>query len=974
MNPICSSKPLTSINSVNDTTSLFHLPFKLPRVIRVCLLDGLVSVFLAWPALAAPAAFTAHSSGKADVVISHDGADYFRFTTAVWGPNWAWTGVEGATRSENGATVGTLNATVSGTPLRLEFRAARPAPNRLELNYELTADKDADLTLFVVEVAPGEVFGGREVMVESPGKQTPVRCPFGRRAIGEQVSALRWTDATGGRTLMRFEPPCEMAADGALRIVLARDRLPANVSRRLTATVDLPGATDWHAGLAEVPDEPGFAEWYPWRATGDATNSVLSLADWLEKPAGKHGRIQSAGARLVYNGKPIKLWGLNLCYSACAPDKAMADKRAAFYPRYGINSVRLHKFADGTGWAGIQSKESAAEYDPTGLDRLDYQVARFKEAGLYVKLSAHFGTIKLGPADRRDVQFLEEFGSFEGRRSERVSAPHSAFFYSPELQNLHVRQMVNLLQHTNPYTGLTYARDPAICAVEIINEQSVLFFTSMAPLKQSATLRRQVGARFSGWLKKKYGSHDGLVKAWGAKALDGFEKDGFPAGEHLDQQNILPLGNPWYWDPDQLAGSQSFRKRRLLDTLQFLHELQCEAYDRYVAAVRQAGYDGEILGSNWQAGRAYSHFANLHSDARVGLIDRHNYFGGNRGGTGKFNAASMLARAGSGSLSSGLQQVDDRPFMLSEWIHVFPSEWGVEGPAIIGAYGMGLQGWDVSYLFQNGDNAAFSRQLGGSAWDVMAPQILGVFPAVARQVLRGDVRQSEIAAVRNVHVPSLFEGRLGFEDQVKQGYDDKELDSSAVPAQALAVARCVVKFTERFEPTPRFDLKPFLQDGFIASSTKQLHWQEGVGKRGGFFTMDTDGTKAVVGFAQSQTARLGEVTITPQSRFAALYVTAPERDGRIATSRRLLVTALARARNTGMKFSFSGDELLDKGKGPVLMEPVKATVAFTGRRLTEVRLLDHDGRRTDKTLPVTGGQFVLDGVRDQTPYYEVGFE
>lgn len=293
----------------------------------------------------------------------------------------------------------------------------------------------------------------------------------------------------------------------------------------------------------------------------------------------------------------------------------------------------------------------------------------------------------------------------------------------------------------------------------------------MAPLKQSATLRRQVGERFSAWLKQQYGDHAGLVKAWGDKAMDGFEKDGFPAGEHLDKKNILPLGNPWYWDPVQLAGSQAYRRQRLLDTLRFLHELQCEAYDRYVAAVRKAGYDGELLGSNWQAGRAYSHYANLQSDARVGLIDRHNYFGG---GKGKHQAGSMLPRAGSGLLSSGLQQVDDRPFMLSEWIHVFPNEWGVEGPAILGAYGLGLQGWDVSFLFQNGDNAVFSKQLGGQAWDVMAPQILGIFPAVARQVLRGDVRESDVSAVRAVHLPSLFQGKLGFEDQVAQGYDDKD--------------------------------------------------------------------------------------------------------------------------------------------------------------------------------------------------------
>ncbi|MBI5799730.1 MAG: beta-galactosidase [Verrucomicrobia bacterium] len=920
------------------------------------------------------AAFTAYSAGQADVVVSHDGADYLRFGTAAWGPKWAWAGVQGKTQGTNGVVAGPLNATVGGTPLRLGFSAARTATNRLELSYELKAESAADLTLLVVTVSPGAAFNGREVMVEALGKQTPVRCPFGKLAIGVQVSALRWTDPRGGKTLMRFDPPCEVAADGALRIVLAKEHLAADTVRRQKVRVDLPAATDWFASAAEIPDEPGLDRWFPWQATGDAASSALSMADWLEKPAGMHGRIKSQGDQLIYNGKPMKLWGINLCYNACSPEKAMADKRAAFYSRYGINTVRLHKFADGAGWNGIQSKESAAEYDAAGLERMDYQVAKFKEAGIYVKLSAHFGTISLGPADRRDVPFLDEFGSFNGRKKDRVTAAASAFFYSPELQNLHIRQMVNLLQHTNPHTGLTYATDPAVCAVEIINEQSVMFYTSMAPLKQSATLRKQVGARFSGWLKRKYGGHAGLVKAWGAKAMDGFEKDGFPAGEHLDKQNILPLGNPWYWDPEQLAGAQSFRKRRLLDTLQFLHELQCEAYDRYVAAVRKAGYDGELLGSNWQAGRAYSHFANLHSDSRVGLVDRHNYFGGNRGGTGKFSSASMLSRAGSGSLSSGLQQVDDRPFMLSEWIHVVPNEWGVEGPAIIGAYGMGLQGWDVSYLFQNGDSAAFSKQLGGSAWDAMAPQILGAFPAIARQVLRGDVKQSGLVAVRNVHVPSLFEGRLGFEDKVAQGYDDKELDSSAVPARALAAARCTVKFTERFEETSLFNLQPFEQDGFIVSSTKQLRWKERGGTTTGYFTMNTDGTKAVVGFAQGQACQLGEVIITPESRFAAIYVSAPEKEGKVSTSRRLLITALARARNTGMKFNVSGDDLLGRGQGPVLMEPVKATITLAGRRVASVRLLDHDGRRTENFLLVASGRITLDGARDRTPYYELTVE
>jgi hypothetical protein len=416
-----------------------------------------------------------------------------------------------------------------------------------------------------------------------------------------------------------------------------------------------------------------------------------------------------------------------------------------------------------------------------------------------------------------------------------------------------------------------------------------------------------------------------------------------------------------------------YRRQRLLDALQFLYKLQCEAYDRYVAEVRDAGYKGEIVGSNWQAGRALSHYANLHSDARVGTVDRHNYFGGGR--DGRFNAGSMLARAGSGSLSTGLQQVENRPFMLSEWIHVFPNEWGVEGPAIIGAYGLGLQGWDASFLFQNGDDAGFSHQLGNQAWDVMAPQILGSFPAVARQVIRGDVMESDVLARRKVHVPSLFDNRLGFREQVTQGYDDKELDSSAVPARALATARCVVEFTESLKETPRFNLDPFTQQRTLASSTQQLLWHESRDHPiGGYFTVDTSATAAVVGFAQHQRFEFGELSLTSQSRFAAVYVTAPELDGSLATSQQLLVVAIARARNTNMKFNPTGDELLARGQPPVLLEPVRAKIALNQRQVASVHLLDHDGRLTDRTLPLTNNAFTLDGAADRTPYYLIRFD
>ncbi|MGC9327978.1 MAG: hypothetical protein ACP5I1_10120, partial [Candidatus Hinthialibacter sp.] len=359
----------------------------------------------------------------------------------------------------------------------------------------------------------------------------------------------------------------------------------------------------------------GFSQevegWYEFHPANTPDPGAIGMQDWLETPAGKHGRITRRDDQLFYNGKPIKLWGLNLTFSSCSPEKQLAEKRASFYAKYGINSVRLHKYADGTGWAGIQSPESFLEFDPEALDRMDYLIAQFKKHGIYTKLSSTFG-VKLGPSDKKYVPFMDEFGEMRGNR---VSTGHGSIYLSRELQDMQIQQIVRILQHKNPYTGLVYAKEPAIAVVELFNEDSALWFGVLSQLQTKPTLRKRAEEMFSDWLKEKYGSQEGLEKAWGKEAIDSFAHEGFK-DEHLDRRNIAPAGNPWFYDPAQLSGSQSAKKKRLLDTMLFLYEMQNQFYDRYVQAIRGAGYSGEILASNWQAGRALSHYYNLHSDSR----------------------------------------------------------------------------------------------------------------------------------------------------------------------------------------------------------------------------------------------------------------------------------------------------------------------------------------------------------------------
>jgi hypothetical protein len=181
----------------------------------------------------------------------------------------------------------------------------------------------------------------------------------------------------------------------------------------------------------------------------------------------------------------------------------------------------------------------------------------------------------------------------------------------------------------------------------------------------------------------------------------------------------------------------------------------------------------------------------------------------------------------------------------------------------------------------------------------------------------------------------------------------------------------VVEFTEKPEPSTLPDMKKYEQHKVITSATGQLRWDYS-GR--GFFTVDTPGTKAVVGFADGKAQKLGDVTMTLQCPYASVFLTAAGQTETLATAKTALISAVARNSNSGFKVLTFDNRVLENGKGPVMLEPIKATITIGTRQIVAVHVLDHDGKRTGKTLQTTGGNFTIDGARDKALYYEVVFK
>jgi hypothetical protein len=680
---------------------------------------------------------------------------------------------------------------------------------------------------------------------------------------------------------------------------------------------------------------------------------VIGMEDWLEKPAGKHGGVRSAGDRFQFaDGTPVKFWGVNLSYGGgCAPEKKAAEFTAARYSRYGINAVRLHKFSYPTDHSGIADKDDSTRMTPEGLDRLDYFSAQLKQRGIYYAWSHTFG-FQVTPGQRGRLLAYDEI-------EKQLQGKTYAFInLAEDVQDLMIEMVAGLLKHRNPHTGLTYAEDPALAYIELQNEDDIFFYTNEKAFNACPTYTQLFIARFNDWLLARYGSEENLKKAWG---------DALKPGESLTKKNIVPQTNPWSFGEDNLPKQTGGTRQRLLDCARHFHELQNKFYARFVKAIREAGYPGALCGSPWQAPSMLPHYLNLRSDYLVGFIDRHNYFGG-----GLFD--TLLTQPGSGYFSTGLQQVAGRPFGLSEWIHVYPSLYSAEGPALIAAYGLGLQGWDASFEFQSQINArTFNERVGWPPWGVWeadVPTQLGQYPVLARMVYRGDVREGAVISTRRVSPDDLATGKFNFSDKVQQQGDIKTFGGS-VPAEALAAGRVLVEFTDEAKPSTFPDPAKYRRGGAIVSETGQLAWNT---EDKGFFTVNTPGTKAVVGFAAGKPQVLGEVTIELQCPNASLFLTASEPGATLATARTALLCVVARNCNTGFKYFTVDGRTVENGKTPILLEPVKATLAFAGRRVAAVNLLDHSGRRSGRTVPVPNGRLTIDGARDQALYYEVVFE
>jgi hypothetical protein len=643
-------------------------------------------------------------------------------------------------------------------------------------------------------------------------------------------------------------------------------------------------------------------------------SSGVNLRFLNEKTAGDGGFIAAKGLQFIHSktGQPVRFWGVN---GPSSEGRSNLRGEARMLAKHGVNLVRIHHgYFDEKG-----------DVDPAAVRHAFDIVEAMKAEGIYSYFSIYF-PLWLKP--KPNTPWLK---GYDGRET-----PFAALFFNKEFQKRYQEWWKGLLLAANSSTGMRLVDDPAIAGLEIINEDSYLFWTFNTDAIPDPELRL-VEVEFGNWLSTKYGSIDGALRAWGGLKV---ERDRPTEG----RIGFRPLWN--------MFNEKTTRDK---DTTQFLVESQRGFYRDTYRFLRGLGFKGVITASNWITASPQVFGPLEKYTYTVGdFIDRHGYFGcHSQGEASEWSIRDGHTYADRSALrfepeEPGKPKIfvhpamdpsyDGKPSMISETTWNRPNRYRSEAPLFYAVYGA-LQDSDAIVHFAL-DSAAWSVKPGFfmQPWTLMSPAMMGQFPAAALIYRNGLVATGDLLVDLNLKVGNLLDlqGTPMPQDAALDELRLKDVPSGTMLKAGKVidplihfVGRTNVNFTERGGPPRLKDLKPFIdrKRQVVTSSTGQLRLDYGKG----LLTIDAPSAQGISGaLGKVKAADLKDLTIS--SNLDLGHVVVVSLDARpLATSRRMLLQVMSEEKPTdfGAESTPNGHKKITSiGHEPWLAKDLDGVVKF----------------------------------------------
>ena len=642
-------------------------------------------------------------------------------------------------------------------------------------------------------------------------------------------------------------------------------------------------------------------DWIPFTYRKDiVSGSALDFSrlGLLDAPAGKYGWLRANGTDFEFErrpGVPQRFYGANLCSGANYPEtpeaaEALAERLA----RLGYNGVRIHHHDKPCSRLGADGR---LELVPEMIDRLDRFLAACFRRGIYATTDLYVSR----PVTWREL----------GVDREGLARNVKSWFYLTDAGWTNWCAFARaFLTHRNPYTGRTYAEEPGLPLIVLVNEACFHGSWSEAMAIPGAK------DRWRRWLKAE--------REKDPAAYPGMDPDKVPSGS----------GGWWHGGGGLVQATAAFYAHVEGD------------FDRRARRFLrdELGVRAMITGQNF--GPSISQIQELR-EGTCDYVDTHFYvdhphFIRRRWALPESLENENQARRAANVMDRmGYNRLWSRPFTVSEYNFAGPGQYRAMGGTLTGAMAA-IQGWGALWRFaysHGGRNIAESEQIPGT-FDA-ASDALGQSSdrAAVMLFLRGDMPAAK--------------------ESIAVDLDDAALSPSAGHAYGVPPWDVAVAWTRRVGTSvrgnaPREALRFRTQDQtnavppFAVPDNPPLR----IDRLAGSFTFDTPRSSG--GFTEGGELHTGPLAVKVAKAPALVWVTSL--DGLpLKKSGRMLLSHLTDVQGENVRYQDSTKRtLLRHGKGRSLARrgtaEVRLSVGAPDR--FEVWAIGTDGRREER-VPVS---------------------
>jgi|LSQX01.2.fsa_nt_gb hypothetical protein len=697
-------------------------------------------------------------------------------------------------------------------------------------------------------------------------------------------------------------------------------------------------------------------EWVPLEVVlGVEAGSALdfSTLGFTDGPAGKHGWLKARDDHFEFEklpGVPQRFYGVNFVGNGQVNPKPQSLELAERLHRLGYNSVRFHHHEN-----DLIKKEPncTTNLDPVRMDMFDYFFSELKKRGIYCTTDMYVS---------RYVKYKEEL--FDG---EDVGGSWGDFKYyipvhKPAMDNWKAFTR-NFLSHRNPYTGMTYAEDPCMAMISMINEGTAHLGVLMSKGKMGELWQKA----WNEWLIAKYGTWEKRNEAWGTptypEVVEPTPEDKRTLREHKDV----------------IAFTEDKFKSMFLEMRRFIREeLGCKAL---LTDMNYGGYAPWIQNIRSEYDYVDHHF----------YVDHPSFPVKNWSLPSRCPNESVIRRGTIGGTWSAFSRLYGKPFTITEYNYSGPGRYRGIGGILTGCLGS-IQDWSGLWRFaySHGNWGEFNVAV-TNYFDLCRDPLNQVAERASLMLyMRGDMGPSP-RSIAFTYTPGYTEASKkkpsenmypvwnGIVTMAKVGsIVGKSTNYSpgiTIPLEAGAVRSGAV-----FESDDPFGSKSM---GELSSLIGKLGWfpsdtladmskspmvQQSVDKQltlvpeRDLMVLDTSRTAGGFGPA-GEVIKTGRLTVEILDTDATVW--ASSLDGKpLEDSNRILLNHLTDLVNSGMLFAEAERQLLlDWGKLPHLVRSGRAKVEFKHKAFESIQAwnLRSDGKRLEE-LPVvrTKDGFAID--------------